>query len=161
MTIKYGGNTKEVELVKGSIFPLPLTKSANGKKVEGLISYGFTLNNFDFDEKKLATSYVTQDGQISVLFEIFGDEGAKLDGPIKAGTYDAIQPTDDLGVHSKSGNVRAIIFEAGKATPVMLSNGKGTVKINSASGDTASGEIDWSDGPNSIKGTFTTTAYKR
>ncbi len=165
VTIKYmdgsAEKTKEVELTKAIIFPLPLTKSVNGQKVEGLVGYDFTLNNFDFDEKKLATANVQKDGQISVMFKLVGPEGATFTTPIKPGTYDAAQPTDALDARSKSDNMRVVIFEGGKATPVMFSNPKGTVKITSANGETSAGEIDLSDGRNSIKGTFTTTAYKR
>ena len=165
VTIKYmdgsAEKTKEVELTKAIIFPLPLTKSVNGKKYEGLVGYDFTLNNFDFDEKKLATANVEKDGQISIMFKLVGPEGATFNDSIKPGTYDAIQPNDDPGSHSKSDTMRLVIFEGGKATPVMFSNPKGTVKITSANGETSAGEIDMSDGRNSIKGTFTTTAYKR
>ena len=165
VTVKYmdgsAEKTKEVELTKAIIFPLPLTKSVNGQKVEGLVGYDFTLNNFDFDEKKLATANVQKDGQISVMFKLVGPEGATFTTPIKPGTYDAAQPTDALDARSKSDNMRVVIFEGGKATPVMFSNPKGSVKITSANGETSAGEIDLSDGRNSIKGTFTTTAYKR
>lgn len=165
VTIKYmdgsAEKTKEVELTKAIIFPLPLTKSVNGNKVEGLVGYDFTLNNFDFDEKKLATANAQKDGQISVMFKLVGPEGATYTDPIKPGTYDGIQPTDDIAARSKSDNMRVVIFEGGKATPVMFSNPKGAVKITSANGETSAGEIDLSDGRNSIKGTFTTTAYKR
>lgn len=165
VTIKYKvgseEKTKEVALTKAVIWPLPLTKSVNGKKVEGLVGYDFFLNNFDFDEKKLASAEAKQDGQISVIFKLVGPEGATFQTPIKPGTYDAAQPTDPLDARSKSDNMRLIIFEGGKATPVLFSNPKGTVKITSASGENSSGEIDLSDGNNSIKGTFTTTAYKR
>ena len=165
VTIKYmdgsAEKTKEVELTKAIIWPLPLTKSVSGQKVEGLVGYDFTLNNFDFDEKKFATANVQKDGQISVMFKLIGPEGATFTNPIKPGTYDAAQPTDALDARSKSDNMRVVIFEGGKATPIMFSNPKGSVKITSANGETSAGEIDLSDGRNSIKGTFTTTAYKR
>jgi len=120
-------------------------------KKGGSVSFEFV----NFEAKSLADYKLTADGQMRVRFSVVGEENTDQKTPIKIGTY-----TTDAEKFMRLNNIDVVTFVDGKEKSDYYSmmsgsaTAKGSLKINSVTDDSVSGEIDVVDGERSIKGSF-------
>ena len=124
----------------------------------GSVSFEFV----NFEAPNLAAYKLTADGQMRLRFSVVGDENTDQNTPIKVGTY-----TTQAEKFMRLNNVDFVTFADGKEKSdyySMMSSSataKGSLKINSVSADSVSGEIDVVDGERSVKGSFNAKLAKK
>lgn len=149
---------KDFEVKKGVITPLPIT--LDGKPI---VRYIIDVADFEFDPKS-SSAKPKDDSQTSIEISLFGDEGDTAETPLKVKTFELSSPGAKAdGKYGKVSNVLVGVFKNGKVEETSLTyNAKGTVKINSVSGDTVTGEVDLTqDDGAKIKGNFTAQMKKK
>ncbi|CAN5419032.1 hypothetical protein BH10ACI3_BH10ACI3_16560 [soil metagenome] len=122
----------------------------------------FVIANYDLDTtygKSSAMNKVTTPGQIRLVIQLQDRADVKKDMPVTVGDY--VGKTEEF---FKISNVMVYTFADGSETKTLISgsnsDNKGSVKITNVSGDTVTGEIDFSNTDNSFKGSFTAKAWK-
>jgi len=144
-------------------FADPVTKTftdTTGKMTTAVV-YNLNVANYDLDGGRFGASLnnpMPGDESIRVMFSLVGEEGTKENSPLKAGTYsakaDKYMKVETVGIVTrKNGTEIKNWFDR--------STLNGEVKLNSVSGDSASGDIDVTAGDNSIKGSFTAKILQR
>lgn len=148
---------KDFEATKGLISPLSLNVDS-----KPIIRYMIDLTDFEYEPN--ASSKPKDDKQTLVTISLFGKSGDTAETPLRTGTFELhpqFAKVDDK--YDRVSNVTATVFKDGKAEEYSFTTGgKGTVKINSVSGDTVSGEVDLTqENGGSIKGNFTAQMKKK
>jgi len=144
-------------------FADPVTKTftdTTGKMTTAVV-YNMHVANYDLNGERFGASLnnpMPADESIRVMFSVVGEDGTKENSPLKAGTYsakaDKYMKVETIGIVTrKNGTEIKNWFDR--------STLKGEVRVNSVSGDSASGDIDVTAGDNSIKGSFTAKILKR
>lgn len=147
---------KDFEAKKGLVSPLAINVDA-----KPIIRYMIDLT--DFDEAN-PSSKPKADNQMLVTIALFGKSGDTAETPLRTGTFElAPQYAKVDEKYDRISNVYGNVFKDGKNEEYSFTTGgKGTVKINSVSGDTVSGEIDITqENGGSIKGNFTAQMKKK
>lgn len=147
---------KDFEAKKGLVSPLAINVDS-----KPIIRYMIDLT--DFDEAN-PSSKPKADNQTLVTIALFGKSGDTADTPLRTGTFElAPQYAKVDDKYDRISNVYGNVFKDGKTEEYSFTNGaKGTVKINSVSGDTVSGEVDLTqENGGSIKGNFTAQMKKK
>lgn len=125
-------------------------------------SHSIYLTNFDIAPADLIKAGVvpTADGQIYVRLNFINEEGTDEKTPIKVGTY-----TTTADKFMKLDGAAVKIHTGGKVSDTsIVSMGKkadGELKITEVTDDEVKGEINVSDGANSLKGAFTAKMQKK
>lgn len=162
--VKVGGKDSTLNLKSGATYLGNVISTAPGKPNIQTFAHTIYLANYEMD-----TSYpgwvrkpLASPEHMRIDIQITGAEGTREDSPFKVGTYSAKA--------DKFNAVRSIIINRivdGKETKTSFdtfSSSKsvdGEVKINSVTAETVSGEVNLSEGANSIKGTFTVNLPKK
>ncbi len=147
---------KDFEAKKGLVSPLSLNVDS-----KPIIRYMIDLT--DFDEAN-PSSKPKDDKQTLVTISLFGKSGDTAETPLRTGTFELYPQYAKVDEkYDRVSNVTATVFKDGKTEEYSFTNGgKGTVKINSVSGDTVSGEVDLTqENGGSIKGNFTAQMKKK
>lgn len=164
LTLKYPDvSNQEVALKSGGFYTSTKTWTKPDKKSTSA-SYFFCVADYDLDLEQGAISIgeEVKEGQIKVCFSLDGPEGSDDQTALTAGTYPIAESGPGWAVSSVStASIRT--FADGKESKYFINSNKanGQVKITSASSDSASGEINLSDGEFEISGTFSAKAYER
>jgi hypothetical protein len=149
---------KDFEAKKGVISPLSLNVDS-----KPIIRYMIDLTDFEYEAN--ASAKPKDDKQTLVTIALFGKSGDTAETPLRTGTFElAPQYAKVDEKYDRISNVYCTVFKDGKAEEYTFTaaNAKGTVKINSVSGDTVTGEIDLTqDNGGSIKGNFTAQMKKK
>jgi len=153
----------EKDLAVKTAFADPVTKSftdITGKMTTAVI-YNIHAANYDLDGGRFGASLnnpMPADDSMRVVFSLVGEEGTQEKSPLKAGTYsakaDKYMKVETVGIVTrKNGTEIKNWFDR--------STLNGEVRVTSASGDSASGDIDGTAGDNAIKGSFTAKILQR
>jgi hypothetical protein len=129
-----------------------------GKPVVQTWCHDIYLANYEMDTTSPVTMRkpVTAPDQIRIGLELTGEEGTKEDSPFKVGTY-----TPKSDTLNRVRMIEVATFVDGKEkrttfdTQTSIRKTAGEVKITAVTADSVSGEVNLSEGDNSIKGTFT------
>lgn len=164
LEVKVGGKDSTLNLKAGATYLGNVISTAPGKPNIQTFAHTIYLANYDMD-----TSYpgwvrkpLAAPEHMRIDIQITGEEATKDDSPFKVGTYSAKA--------DKFNAVRSIIINSivdGKETKTSFNtfssskSVEGEVKITSVSADSVSGEVNLSEGANSIKGTFTANLPKK
>jgi hypothetical protein len=134
----------------------------NGKTVMTKAAYSsIVLANYELDTKQAFISLnkqkIDKPEQIKVMFSITGDKDSSVDTPVKTGEY-----TAESERFNKVDSVTAYYFADGQEKRVTFNDGKmkGAVTITGISDGTISGDIDVTDGENSVKGSFAAKGHE-
>lgn len=136
--------------------------TADGKSVKTVMR-DFVIANYTLDLSSgfsSTTSPLNAAGQMQVFFKLQDKANATKDTPFVAGDYPS-KPQDQfekfyslaIFTYSETGDRENKILGGYDLT-------KGGVKITSVTGDTVVGEIDVTNGENTVKGPFTAKIYK-
>lgn len=153
----------EKDVATKSAFADPVTKTftdLTGKMTTAVV-YNVHAANYDLDGGRFGASLnnpMPADDSIRVMFSLVGEEGTKENSPLKTGTYsakaDKYMKVETVGIVTrKNGTEMKNWFDR--------STLNGEVKVTSASGDSASGDIDVTAGDSVIRGTFTAKILHR
>jgi hypothetical protein len=153
----------EKDLAVKTAFADPVTKSftdITGKMTTAVI-YNIHAANYDLDGGRFGASLnnpMPADDSMRVVFSLVGEEGTQEKSPLKAGTYsakaDKYMKVETVGIVTrKNGTEIKNWFDR--------STLNGEVRVTSASGDSASGDIDVTAGDSVIKGSFTAKILHR
>lgn len=153
----------EKDVAIKTAFGDPVTKSftdTSGKLTTAVV-YNIHAANYDLDGGRFGASLnnpMPADDSIRVMFSLVGEEGTKENSPLKAGTYsakaDKYMKVETVGIVTrKNGTEIKNWFDR--------STLNGEIKVTSASGDSASGDIDVTAGDSIIKGSFTAKILHR
>lgn len=119
--------------------------------------------NYDLDSTYGISSTmkkITAADQMRILIGLQDKADIKKDAPITQGDYGS-----KMEEFSKILNIQIFTFADGNEVKTLMSGGnsdnKGSVKITGVTGDTVTGEIDFSNTDNSIKGSFTAKIWKQ
>jgi len=144
------------DVVTKTAFADPVTKTftdINGKMTTAVV-YNIHVANYDLDSGRFGASLnnpMPADDSMRVMFTLVGDEGTKEGSPLKTGTYsakaDKYMKVETVGIVTRKGGTEIKNW-------FDRSTLNGNVKVTSASGDSASGDIDVTAGDNVIKGSF-------
>lgn len=149
---------KDFEVKKGLVTPLAITLDS-----KPIVRYIIDVTDFDFDNNS-SSAKPKDDKQTAIEISLFGDSGDTVESPLKVKTFElsaASAKVDEK--YGKVSNIIVKVFKDGKVEETSLAyNAKGTVKINSVSGDTVSGEVDITqDNGGKLKGNFTAQMRKK
>ena len=148
---------KDFVAIKGIVSPLSLNVDS-----KPIIRYMIDLTDFEYEAN--ASSKPKDDKQMLVTIALFGKSGDTAETPLRTGSFElAPQYAKVDEKYDRISNVYGTVFKDGKTEEYSFTTGgKGTVKINSVSGDTVSGEIDMTqENGGSIKGNFTAQMKKK
>jgi hypothetical protein len=162
LSVKVGGKDATLDVKSGVVDLSEMAFTAPGKPTVKTSTYTIYLTNYEMDtqspgpiwmRKPLATPE-----HMRVAIQLTGEDGTTKDSPVKVGTYSA-QANQVNGVRS----VMVISSADGKQTEMGFKSlmglgdkkASGEVKIASVTADTVSGEVNLTEGDNSLKGTFT------
>lgn len=164
LDVKVGGKDATLDLKPGATYLGNVISTAPGKPNIQTFAHTIYLANYDMD-----TSYpgwvrkpLASPEHRRIDIQITGEEGTKDDSPFKVGIYSAKA--------DKFNAVRSVIinsFVDGKETKTSFntfSSSKpveGELKITEVTAEAVSGEVNLSEGGNSIKGTFTASLPKK
>lgn len=164
LEVNVGGKGSTLNLKPGATYLGNVISTAPGKPNVQTFAHTIYLANYDMDSsypgwvrKPLASPE-----HMRIDIQITGEEGTREDSPFKVGTYSAKA--------DKFNAVRSVIINRlldGKETKTSFNtfssskSVEGEVKISSVTADDVSGEINLSEGSNSIKGTFTANLPKK
>lgn len=149
---------KDFEVKKGLVTPLAITLDS-----KPIVRYIIDVTDFDFDNNS-SSAKPKDDKQTAIEISLFGDSGDTVDSPLKVKTFELSASSAKVDEkYGKVSNVIVKVFKDGKVEETSLTyNAKGTVKINSVSGDTVSGEVDITqDTGGKLKGNFTAQMRKK
>lgn len=144
-------------VTQGSVQVVEITpKTGSPLKV---VDYKIVATNYEDDPLKY--EFPKKEGDIKLIIQVLGDQGATLPTPLKTGTYQASQLSDGENVYGKTWHLLVQYFEGGKVQSASINadypkgTRKGFVKINSVTVDKLTGEIDLAmSEKGSVKGTF-------
>lgn len=146
-----------------SSYAYAVTKSFTdtSNKITMASAYNVFAANYDLDAANFGmtlTKPLTSENQVRVEFSLIGEQGTDEKAPLKAGTYsakaDKFMKVETVGIVSRKGGADNKVW-------LDRSTLTGDVKVDSASADEISGDIDISAGDTSIKGSFTAKILKR
>lgn len=131
----------------------------NGK-ITTAPTYNFSAATYDLDATNFGMTLdkpMPSDDNVRIMFSLVGDEG-KADAPPRAATYAA-----KADKYMKVESVGFVTRRGGSEMKTWLDRStlNGQVKLDSVSGDSASGDIDVTAGNITIKGFFTARLLKR
>ena len=148
---------RDFEVKKGLISPLALNVDS-----KPIVRYMIDLTDFEYDAN---SSYKPKDEkQMLVTVSLFGKSGDTAETPLRTGTFELSPQYAKVDQkYDRISNLTATVFKDGKTEDYSFTTGgKGTVKINSVSGDTVSGEVELTqENGGSIKGNFTAQMKKK
>ena len=158
LDVKVGGKDSPLDVKTGAVYYGNVISTAPGKPNIQTFAHTIYLANYEMETTTPGWTRKTPAApdQMRVDIQLTGEEGTKTESPFKVATYGAKA--------DKFTSVRSAVihtFTDGKATQVhfntLFSDSKveGEVKITAVTGDTVSGEVNLTDGGNSIKGNFT------
>jgi len=156
MNLKWPGvNQKEMPVKSSYAFGVTKTFTDINNKITTAPSYRVYAASYDLDAANFSQTMdkpLASDDQIRVTFSLVGDQGGNEKTPLKAGDYsakaDKFMKVETAGIVTrKDGKDDTFWLDRSALT--------GNVKVTSVSGDSASGEVDLSDGKSAIKGPFT------
>lgn len=164
VTVKVDGQDKKFE--PSSTWAYHSTKTfsypENGKTVMTKSSISsIVLANYKLDTEQAFISLnkqkIDKPEQIKIMFSITGEKDSSVDVPVKAGEY-----TAEAERFSKVDGVTIYYLADGNEKRVSLNDRKlkGKINISGVSNGTISGDIDVTDGENSVKGSFSATGDK-
>jgi len=148
---------KDLAVKKGMITPLSLNVDS-----KPIIRYMIDLTDFEYDG--ISAPKPKDDSQMMITISLFGKSGDTAETPLRTGTFELYPQFANVDQkYDRISNVTAAVFKDGKTEEYSFAgNAKGTVKINSVSGDTVTGEVDLTqDNGGSIKGNFTAQMKKK
>ena len=130
---------------------------------QAMVSHTFIVANYDLPEKvtKMALQgSAKEDGRMRVEITIIGKKGTTKSTPVEPGEYKA--RVGNVGSPESSVNGgRILVGSDGKEASTYVGGAdmkEGKVTIASVDGDMITGEVDITDGTNSIKGKFSVKA---
>lgn len=153
----------EKDVAIKTAFADPVTKSFTdtSNKITTAVVYNIHVANYELNGERFGASLnnpMPSDDSLRVMFSLVGEEGTKENSPLKAGTYsakaDKYMKVETVGIVTRKGGTEIKNW-------FDRSTLNGEVKVNSVSGDTASGDIDVTAGDNTIKGSFTAKILQR
>src|SRR5688572_16546779 len=158
LDVKIAGKDSTLNLKTGAVYYGNVISTAPGKPNIQTFAHTIYLANYEMETTSPAWTRKVPSApdQMRVDIQLTGEEGTKTESPFKVATYGA-----RVG---KFNSVRSVVihtFADGKATQThfntLFSDSKveGEVKITSVTADSVSGEVNLTDGGNSIKGNFT------
>lgn len=155
--VTFNGTAVPLVVKSSGIYPSTKTFSmtADGETtITKAVNHYVALANFELETRGPVTmgKTLTEDGNVRVVFQMVGEEGTDEKTLPKAGTYPAkCEKYNCLDYFQISR------FTSGKEEKISLTMSKavGEVKITSVTDDSISGEINVSEGQNSVKGSFT------
>ena len=134
-----------------------------GSGDQAMVSHTFIIANYDLPEKitkmKLRRT-AKEDGQMRVEINIIGKKGTNKSTPVEPGEYQARVGNVGSSENSANGG-RILVGKEGKEESTYVGGPDmkaGKVTITSVDGGTINGEVDITDGTNSIKGKFSVKA---
>ena len=158
LEVKVAGKDSPLDVKTGAVYYGNVISTAPGKP--NIQTFAHTIYLANYEMETISPGWTrktpTAPDQMRVDIQLTGEEGTKTESPFKVATYSAKA--------DKSNSVRSAVihtFADGKPTQThfntLFSNSKveGEVKIMSVTADAVSGEVNLSDGGNSIKGNFT------
>ncbi len=152
---------KDVSVKTAFADPVTKTFTDTTGKMTTAVVYNIHSANYGLDAGRFGASLnnpMPADDSIRVMFSLVGEEGTKENSPLKAGTYsakaDKYMKVETVGIVTrKNGTEVKNWFDR--------STLNGEVKVTSAAGDSASGDIDVTAGDSVIKGSFTAKILHR
>lgn len=148
---------KDFAPIKGVVSPLSINVDS-----KPIIRYMIDLTDFEYEPN--ASWKPKDEKQMLVSISIFGKSGDTAETPLRTGTFELSPQYSKVDEnYDRISNVTATVFKDGKTEEYSFaSSAKGTVKINSVSGDTVTGEVDLTqENGGSIKGNFTAQMKKK
>ena len=159
--LKTGTSEKDISIKSGYAFPVTKTFTDLNGKITTASAYNVYLANYDLDAKNFAATLdkpLTADDQVRVVFSLIGNEGTNDKSPPNAASYSA---KADKYVKAETAGI--VTRKGGGEVKSWLDRSmlNGEVKVNSASADEISGDVNLTSGDSSIKGSFTAKVLKR
>lgn len=148
---------RDFEAKKGVVSPLAIKVDS-----KPIIRYMIDLTDFEYEPN--ASAKPKDDKQTLVTIALFGKSGDTAETPLRTGTFELTPQYAKVDEkYDRISNVYGTVFKDGKTEEYSFTTGaKGTVKINSVSGDTVTGEVDLTqENGGSIKGNFTAQMKKK
>lgn len=167
LDLKANGKDVSMEAKSTTVYSTVMTYTEKPRG-DGIIrskkgtSHSIFLTNFDIAPNDLMKAGVvpTAEGQIYVRLNFINEEGTDEKTPIKVGTY-----TTAAEQFMKFDGATIKIFDGGKVVDAtVLSMGKkadGELKITGVTADEVKGEVNVTDGTNSLKGSFAAKLPKK
>lgn len=157
LTLKINGADVPFEVKSTGVYPstktFTFTKDGQSTMTKAVNHY-IALANFEMETRGPVTMGRTlaADGETRVIMQIVGAEGTDEKATMKAGTY---MPKCDK--YSCIEFLQLSRYAGGKEEKITvdMKKAEGEVRITSVTKDTISGEIDLTEGGNSVKGPFT------
>ncbi len=162
LTAKFEGQEKDLETKSSFTYhttkTFSFTSNGNTERTKASFSKIF-LANFDLDSSQamisLGKQKLDKPEQLKIYFAFTGEKESSGDDPIKPGEYDPeaerFKDIEGVGIHSVAdGKEQKTVFK--------LSSLKGKLVIESVTNEKITGNVDLSDGENSVKGSFTADA---
>jgi hypothetical protein len=158
LDVKVAGKDSTLDVKTGAVYMGNVISTAPGKPDIQTFAHTIYLANYEMETTSPAWTRKTPSApdQMRVDIQLTGEEGTKTDSPFKVGTHSA-----KAGKLNGVRFARLITFADGKQAETRFetwasdSKVDGEVKIASVNADTVSGEVNLTDGSNSIKGSFT------
>jgi major membrane immunogen (membrane-anchored lipoprotein) len=161
LAVKYAGKEQRVATVSAWAYHSTFTNTAAGGEISTSSSTSVVLANFELDTSQAFISInkrkIEKPEEVKVVFSFLGEKGTKEDTPIKAGDYPA-----EGEIFGRIRGISIFHFTDGKEKQTEFDEKamKGKLTIKSVQGTTVNGEIDVTDGTNSVKGSFSANGHK-
>jgi hypothetical protein len=157
LDVNFGGTAVPLEVRSSGVYPstktFSFTKDGETTMTKA-VSHYIALANFELETRGPVTmgKPLTEDGNVRVVFQTVGEEGTDEKSLPKAGTY-----TAKCEKYNCVDYFQISRFTGGKEEKISfnMSSAEGQITIKSVTDDTVSGEINVSEGQNSVKGSFT------
>ena len=157
LDVRVGGQDSTLNVKSSGVYYGNVISTAPGKPDVQTFAHNIYLANYELDTTSGLTMRkpLTAPDQMRVELQLTGEDRTKTDSPFKVGTYSAKA--------DKFNRVRSIIvvtFADGKETKTdfdtmgFTPKADGDVKITAVTADSISGEVNLTEGDNSIRGTF-------
>jgi hypothetical protein len=158
LDVKVAGKDSTLNVKTGAVYLGNVISTAPGKPNIQTFAHTIYLANYEMETTSpgWTRKVPSAPDQMRVDIQLTGEEGTKTDSPFKVATYGA-----KAGKFNSVRGATIHTFADGKQTQThfetLFSDSKveGEVKISSVTADTVSGEVNLTDGGNSIKGNFT------
>lgn len=158
LDVKVAGKDSALNVKTGAVYYGNVISTAPGKPDIQTFAHTIYLANYEMETSSpgWTRKVPSAPDQMRVDVQLTGEEGTKTESPFKVASYSA-ESDKFNGVRF----AQVITFTDGKQTQTrfdtLASDSKvvGDVKITSVSADSVSGEVNLTDGSNSIKGNFT------
>lgn len=158
LEIKTAGKSATLNAKSGGVYYGNVISTSPGKPNVQTFAHDIYIANYDLDTTSGVTMRkpLTSPEQLRVELQLCGEDGTKNESPFKVGSYSAKA--------DKFNRVRVITivtFVDGKETKStfdtmgLTPKAEGEVKLTAVTADSISGEVNLSEGDQSIKGTFT------